>query len=269
MQLITLTTDFGTADGFVASMKGVILRLCPEARVVDITHQIPPHDILRAAYVLDQSARWFPPNTIHAVVVDPGVGSDRRILLARLDTQYFVAPDNGVLTRVARNAVASAFWAITDPRFMLDPVSHTFHGRDIITPVAAHLANGVPVDQFGPRIDQIRQLPIPEPQVLPGPALAGMIVYVDRFGNLMSNIDRKLLAETFGPNGSVVVTIGEEVMRGLSTSYMEAVPGQVLAIINSADLLEIAIRDASAAVHLDADVGTRVQVAAAGAGDAV
>jgi S-adenosylmethionine hydrolase len=260
MALITLTTDFGTVDGFVASMKGVILRLCPGAQIVDVTHEIPPHDVLRAAYVIDQAARWFPHNTIHVVVVDPGVGGDRRILLARLDDQIFVAPDNGVLTRVARRAKGRAFWSVTDRRYMLDPISHTFHGRDIFTPVAAYVADHTPLEKFGPRVQDILELPMPEPAVLAGPCIEGMVVYVDRFGNLMTNIEQDLLATTFGAGAAVCVQVADETVLGPLASYSEAAPGQLLSILNSAGLLELAIRDASAAVHLRADVGTRVLV---------
>ena len=262
MKLITLTTDFGTADGFVASMKGVLLRLCPEAKIVDITHEIPPQDVVRAAYVLEQSTRWFPRGTIHVVVVDPGVGTERNILIAELGNQTYIAPDNGVLTRVVRGTGPARFRIVTEPRFMLDPVSQTFHGRDIFTPVAAHVANKVPPKRFGPPVERIKLLDLPEPVVKPGPRIAGEVIYTDRFGNLMSNIDQTLLAGTFGPRAAVVVRIGDKTVRGLATTYSSGVAGDVIALINSARLLEIAVNGAKATRTLNLGVGEPVVVEA-------
>ena len=262
MKLITLTTDFGTADGFVASMKGVLLRLCPEAKIVDITHEIPPQDVVRAAYVLEQSTRWFPRNTIHVVVVDPGVGTERKIIIAELGNQTYIAPDNGVLTRVVRGVSPAHFRAVTEPRFMLDPVSQTFHGRDIFTPVAAHVANNVPLKRFGQTVEQIALLDLPEPVAEPGVRITGQIIYTDRFGNLMSNIDQTLLNGTFGPRAAVVVRIGDKTIRGLVGTYSSGIAGDVIALINSARLLEIAVNGAKAAHALNLGVGEPIVIEA-------
>src|SRR5689334_23263200 len=185
--LITLTTDFGTADHFVGTMKGVMLGIAPRARLVDITHDIGPFEVSEGAFTIAQAYSYFPKGTIHVVVVDPGVGSTRRPLLAQMGGQYFIAPDNGVLSMIfAREK--SKVRHITTERYFLRPVSRTFHGRDIFAPVAAHLASGVPPARFGKLIDDCLRLTFERPNQTGKNAWSGSVLKVDRFGNLITNL---------------------------------------------------------------------------------
>lgn len=263
MPVITLLTDFGTADEYVGVMKGVILSLCPSAEVVDLTHGIPPRDPVWAAYILDAGYRYFPPGTIHLVVVDPGVGTDRAILAAEVGDYLVVAPDNGVLTRLLMSNDLGRVVSVTNPDFFRPRVSRTFHGRDIFAPVAAHLALGVDLDRLGPEVDPRRgatvQLDLPVPEPRPDGELVGTVVGSDRFGNLMTNIDEETLA-TWAGGGQPVLLIGEQRIVGLSSSFADVPPGTPLMIVNSREFLEIAINGGSAEIALGLRRGERVRL---------
>jgi S-adenosyl-L-methionine hydrolase (adenosine-forming) len=249
--VITLLTDFGTTDHYVAAMKGVILGICPDAQLVDITHQISPYQILEAAFTLSQAWPYFPPGSIHLIVVDPGVGSSRRPLLAEAGGHLFVAPDNGVLTLVRNLKVRE----LTAKRFFRDPVSRTFHGRDIFAPVAAHLATGVPLGEFGSEIHDPVILPAGEPvETSPG-VWTGTIVHVDHFGNIVTNFPAKLSSELV--NG-FEVRLGEYGVSQYFQDYSTSRVGEVFLITGSSGYLEISSRQANAASRLGISIADKL-----------
>ena len=261
MTRVTLLTDFGTADGYVAAMKGVIAAIAPGALIDDASHDVPPGDVAAAAWSLWRYWRLYPAGTVHLVVVDPGVGSARRALAAEADGRLFVAPDNGVLTRVLAEAGSAAVVAVEAAELFRTPVSPTFHGRDIFAPVAAELARraaaGAPyrraLADLGPAIADPVRLPLPQPQ-RDGGRVAGEVVHVDRFGNLITNIPGEWLAE----GARVRVEGGPD--APLVRTYADASPGALLALVGSAGLLELSVRDGSAAERLGAGRGTAVRV---------
>lgn len=251
MRIITLLTDFGTRDWFVPSMKGVILNLAPRARIVDLTHEIPPQDVRSGAFVLAASARLFPKGTIHVAVVDPGVGGERKAVTVKTRNFIFIGPDNGALSLALRNEEVMEIRSLENPRLFRQPVSNTFHGRDIFAPVAAHLARGVKLSSIGPRLSRITSLPAAEPSVTKS-VVRGEVIYIDRFGNLITNIAAKHLSSR------AVIQSSRHLIRGLSTSYSETKRGHAVALINSLNLLEIGVCDGNAAKFLNASVGTPV-----------
>lgn len=265
--VITFTTDFGLADGYVAAMKGVVLGINPAAQLVDICHSIKPRNISQAAFVLSTACGFFPRRTIHLVVVDPGVGTERRAIILRTPEADFVAPDNGVLSYVIRKYAgkrintnrqqldgAEAF-AITESRFWRSPVSSTFHGRDIFAPVAAHLSLGAPPSDFGEVIDWLTVFPLPRPRRTPDDALVGNILHIDNFGNLITSIESSdLPAEA----GAITVEVGNETIHGLSVTY--GTGKGLLALIGSSGHLEISLKDGNAGAFLGAGVGDEVRI---------
>jgi S-adenosylmethionine hydrolase len=188
--IITLLTDFGHQDPFVGIMKGVILGLCPNASLVDLTHETAAYDILGGSFLLQSAVPYFPPGTIHVAMVDPGVGGPRRPILAEIDDQLFVAPDNGLLSYPMAHGTVRAVRAIVAQEYLLQPVSTTFHGRDVFAPVAGHLACGVPPERFGPEVGDAVRLPSPRPRLGEGGTLTGQVIRIDRFGNCITNIGR-------------------------------------------------------------------------------
>lgn len=256
MSIITLTTDFGLSDGYVAVMKGVILSIAPQATLVDITHHIPPQNVREAAYVLVTALPYFPPDTVHVAVVDPGVGSARRPLAARIDGSYFVGPDNGLLTYVLQTASQPAVCVHLDnPAYWRPQVSPTFHGRDLFAPVAAHLARGVALSALGTPIADPVRFDVQAPQQKPDGSLRGQVLHVDRFGNLLSNIPGAWLAgQTW-----VVRMAGQQII-GPCLTYAAAMPGQLLALVSSEATLEVAVRDGSAAERLGVQAGEPIAV---------
>jgi S-adenosyl-L-methionine hydrolase (adenosine-forming) len=254
-KIITLTTDFGQHDAFVGVMKGVILKINPAAIIVDITHGIPQGDLDAASFALDQAYSFFPAETIHVVVVDPGVGTGRRIVLAKAGDYFFLAPDNAVLKYVyARHADVHAL-SVTNQYYFLPHTSQTFHGRDIIAPVAAHLSIGVPFVDFGAQITDYLRGDILLP-VRKNKTIAGEIVYIDHFGNCISNISKKDL----GADQIEEINIKKFQFEKLSHSYAEHPVGEPLAIISSHDHLEIAVRDGNAAHILNIKKGETVEI---------
>lgn len=253
MQRITLLTDFGHADGYVAAIKGVIASIAPSALVEDIAHGIAPGDVAAAAWALRRYWRLYPEGTVHVVVVDPGVGSERRALAVEAEGRFLVGPDNGVFSHPLREAAASRIVALREARFFRENISATFHGRDVFAPVAAHLATGTRLDELGPGVDNPTQLIWPEPRRRPEGA-EGVVVHVDPFGNLVTNIP-----EGWCERGSIV-WVGDRVAGTLLRTYADVDAGQLLALVGSSGLLEISVRDGSAAEALDASRGTPVRV---------
>ena len=259
-RLITLLTDFGNRDHYVAAMKGVILRLCPQAQIVDITHEVAPHDILGGAFVLAQAAPHFPPETLHVVVVDPGVGTKRNILAARLGRQTFLFPDNGVITFVADKMPLEAVTTFTNTKLLnRTKVSTTFHGRDIFAPLAAQLRMGLPLDRLGPQPDTYKLLDLPVP-TLNEHEVVGQVIYVDHFGNLISNISQQILMEAFDDPIHAVVSLESNMIGPLEKAYADTGEGQQLALINSMGYVEVAVNIGRACDILNAGVGSAVSV---------
>ncbi len=238
--VVTMLTDFGLRDGYVAAMKGAMLTRAPELRFVDVSHEVPPGDVEAAAYVLLQAAPQFPPDTVHLVVVDPGVGSERRALAGRLGRHYFVAPDNGVLTHVLQGAPVSALHVVSNPDFAPAEASPVFHGRDVFGPVAAFLAAGGSIASLGPSVDadSLAKLPLVPPSRA-GDATTGVIIHVDGFGNLISN-----LRLTPGRWGSV--EFGAHRVP-LARTYGDVAAGELVAVCGSSGFLEVARNGGSAA----------------------
>ncbi len=257
MSIITLTTDFGLADGYVGTMKGVILDIAPTATIVDISHEITPQGVREAAYILYAAYRYFPQGTIHVVVVDPGVGSQRRAIALRTPQATFVAPDNGVLSYVVAGERVEEIAHLTNPRYHLSPVSRTFHGRDIFAPAAAHLARGVRLAELGEPLREIITFPLPRPQVRPDGAIVGQVIHVDRFGNLITSIMSKDLAD-HSPLRKSVVKIRGQSIRGIVNTYAEVTAGKLLALIGSEGYLEISVSGGSASQTLEAKAGDEV-----------
>ena len=248
--LITLTTDFGLRDEFAGVMKGVICGRCPATRLVDLTHHIPPHDVRHAAQVIAAAYGYFPPGTIHVVVVDPGVGTNRRIILLEVRGQLILAPDNGV-TSLLHPWIDRAY-EVNNSDLFLQPVSSTFHGRDIFAPVAAHLACGLPPAAAGNEIapDSLLLLPFPAPRQ-DGDTLHGAVTDIDHFGNLITNIDRESAGRLCAGNvRDLRVVIGPLTIRGISPAYQAAAPGAPVALFNSRNLLEIGLCRGNAALEL-------------------
>jgi S-adenosylmethionine hydrolase len=257
MTIVTLTTDFGLVDPFVGIMKGVIASRAPVARIVDVTHGIPPQDVLAGALALRHAAPYFPPRTVHVAVVDPGVGSARRPICVETTSAFFVGPDNGVLSLAAPADTTRRIIHLTDERFFLEPRSATFHGRDVFAPVAAALAVGTAPAALGAEVAEMVRLAPPVPAVEPR-RIRGEVIYVDGFGNLVTNVDAPTLARC--PARSVVVR-GTRT-GGVQRSYAAVAHGEPVAVVNSWGLLEIAVRDGSAAKQLSAGVGEPVTVEA-------
>ena len=249
-RIITLTTDFGTSDAYVGVMKGVILSISPNVQIVDITHAIPPQDIHEAAFLIHSAYSYFPKGTIHTIVVDPGVGSDRRAIVCQTDRAFFVCPDNGILTFLLQEVQKQAapperVVAIQNRDYFLPEVSQTFHGRDIFAPVAAHLSLGVPLSDIGPCVPNLVRLPISTLQSSNN-KLIGHIIKIDRFGNLITNISAEALDAFLKNVVSYEIKIGNIFLTRLNRAYTESEVGTPLAIVGSFGLLEIAVNGGSA-----------------------
>lgn len=255
MRVITLITDFGTQDWFVGAMKGVILSIAPGAQVVDITHEVRPGDVWAGAFALAASWRCFPRGSVHVAVVDPGVGSHRPALAVETDEGIFVGPDNGVLSLALADQRLRSVRALQNQKYFRTPVSATFHGRDIFAPVAAHLSRGLAVSKLGPPVDNLVRLAEPQP-ARRGRTVAGRIVYLDRFGNAITNLaaDCELLS---GRRSACVVAAGEHVCP--VREFYQAVPrGRPVAVPGSTGFWEIAVNGGSAAERLRLRVGDKV-----------
>ena len=273
--IITLTTDFGLTGAYVAAMKGVILGINPETKLIDICHTIKPQNIAQAAFVLNTAYKFFPKKTIHLVVVDPGVGTERRAIILRTPMACFVAPDNGVLSYVIQQFIKGGLKgvrlinnlqqielepgleavAITKPQFWRSSVSPTFHGRDIFAPVAARLSLGFPPIDFGEAITSVTVLPLPQPYWAPDGSLVGHILHIDSFGNLITNIKSDDLPQT---KQAITIGVGNQLISGLSRTYAEG--RGLLALIGSSGYLEVALKEGNASAFLDVEVGSEVRL---------
>jgi S-adenosylmethionine hydrolase len=254
---IAFLTDFGTRDHYVGAMKGAALTICPDATLVDISHDIAPQDILGGALALAAAFRYFPAGTIFVAVVDPGVGSARRGIAATAADYRFVAPDNGLLTLAFHDASPDIVVELTNPEYARPEISRTFEGRDRFAPAGAWLACGTALEALGPRVDDWQALDIPAVQS-DGDALRGEVLVVDRFGNLITNIDRRTFA-AFAPRGAASVALGHYRADVVQT-YADAPDGEMCALFGSFDRLEIAVNGGSAAERLGAARGARVVV---------
>jgi S-adenosylmethionine hydrolase len=278
--IITLTTDFGYDDAYVAAVKGAILSINPEANIIDVSHSIKPQNILQAAFVLSVAYRYFPKQTVHVAIVDPGVGSERRGIILKAPSAVFVAPDNGILSYIVddlfANVVAHSIGqsltnqattevvfkkgleaaAITDPRFWRHPVSPTFHGRDIFAPVAAGLSLGISPYEFGEKINSLHILPIPKPSLDSESNLVGRVLHVDRFGTLVTNVKNNDL-----PGKDVRIEVAGHCIQGISDYYAQR--EGIMAIMGSSGYLEVSLRDGSACDFLGAIVGDEIRVTSA------
>jgi S-adenosyl-L-methionine hydrolase (adenosine-forming) len=258
-RIITLTTDFGSSDGFVGMMKGVILGINPQATIVDITHDIAPQNIEQGAFLFTNACRFFPADTIHVVVVDPGVGSARRPIAAQVGDSFFVAPDNGVLSSVLRpSSSVPQVVHLTQPKYWLPRVSTTFHGRDIFAPVAAHLSLGVPLDTLGDPIDDWVKLWACAHATRIGEGITGRIVHIDRFGNAETNIAEELLAGM--DRARIIVRVGSHSLHGIKSTYAAAAQEEAVALISSSWHVEIAVRDGNAEQMLGMRLGDEVML---------
>ncbi len=259
--IITLTTDFGTRNPYVAAMKGILLRECPDGNIVDICHEVPPHQILHAAYVLANAAPFFPEGTIHMAVVDPGVGTDRSILVGQFGGQLFIFPDNGVITLVQNVLPLEGLVSVRDYGFLGDrDVSPTFHGRDVFAPLAAAISNGLRITELGPTPPTYKLLDLSEP-VWTGSVLRGKVVYVDRFGNLVTSITETQIRQRFLSGGELQITCNGLKVSGLKTTYASAALGEPLALIDSMGYLELAVNLGRACDEFDARPGMDVELA--------
>ncbi len=258
MCIITLLTDFGLKDNFVGVMKGVILKINPKVQIVDISHSITPQNIFEGAFLLANSYKFFPKKTIHLVVVDPGVGSKRRPILVQTEGYFFVGPDNGVLSFALRNEKIKKIIHLTDSSYFLKPVSDTFHGRDIFAPVGAHLSLGRKIGGFGKTLREIKNLKLPEVR-LDKDLLIGEIIYIDRFGNLITNITKDGFNAFLGKRDFAIELKGI-LLDKVSGSYSEVDRFSPLAIWDSFSYLEIAINQGSAKEFFSAKIGSKVYI---------
>jgi S-adenosyl-L-methionine hydrolase (adenosine-forming) len=256
--LITLTTDFGPESPYVAAMKGVILSGNPVARIMDLSHCIPPQDVRFAAFFLQACVPYFPQETLHVVVVDPGVGTDRALLYVEVEGHRVLAPDNGCWTSLIPDGAHSAkVYRLTESRFWRQPVSATFHGRDILAPVAAHLSLGENPVHLGEPFDRWVRLEFKRP-VLESDRLSGEVIFIDSFGNLITNISGNAFARI--SRQPVKIVVGNREVARPVRAYGEAEAGTLIALISSFDLLEVAVTNGSAQKELSAQVGTPVSV---------
>jgi S-adenosyl-L-methionine hydrolase (adenosine-forming) len=270
--IITLTTDFGSNDHFVGVMKGVILEIVPEAQIVDICHSVQAFDVLDGALTISQAYSYFPTRTVHVVVVDPGVGTARRPILASSDKYHFVAPDNGVLSLVYAREPRIHVRHVSSEHYFLQPVSNTFHARDIFAPVAAYLAKEVDSLKFGEEVEEYVRFSAPKPKAVDENRLRGVVLKVDRFGNLITNITPQDVPMLFGAEAKAFkIVVGNREITEMRNAYAEGTPGEVFGILGSMGFLEIAANRGAAAQLTGAGKGTDVTIilgeaAAAGKG---
>ncbi|MHC4591623.1 MAG: SAM hydrolase/SAM-dependent halogenase family protein [Planctomycetota bacterium] len=256
---IVLLTDFGFKDSYVGVMKGVVRRICRGAEVIDLSHNIMPQDVAEAAFVLAASYRYFPEETIFVSVVDPGVGTDRAVLCMRANRQVFLAPDNGLLSVIAEESGREEVRIVSAEQYFLKDASSTFHGRDIFAPVAAHLAAGLEPAKLGPVVQHIQKLRLPRPVRCVDGSFRGEIIYIDQFGNLITNIRRDTVLRSFSvPEDRVAVGIKRRSVCGISKAYADSEDGELLALIGSSGYLEVAVNRGSAAQVLGCEKGDTV-----------
>jgi S-adenosylmethionine hydrolase len=256
--IITLTTDFGLGSRYIGAMKGVVLSINPRAQIIDLSHSVPARDIRAGAIVLAETAPWFPPGTIHVAVVDPGVGSNRRIVYAQIGGQQFVAPDNGLLSRLAMIERPSKIVSVEEPRHWMPEVSRTFHGRDIMAPVAARLSAGLSPDELGRPLKQLVEISWAEVQQVPN-RIEGEVIEVDSFGNLITNITRAML-DGVPSSDCLIISCEEHETQGIFSTFSDQPPMTLIAHVGSTGRLELAIVDENASAMLGVKVGAPVRV---------
>ncbi|HKE31477.1 MAG TPA: SAM-dependent chlorinase/fluorinase [Candidatus Angelobacter sp.] len=260
-RLITLTTDFGLVEHYVGAMKGVIASINPSVQIVDITNSVQSYDILDGAIAISQAYSYFPADTIHTVVVDPGVGSARRPIVAKIGVHVFVAPDNGVLSLVYEREESISVRHITSEHYFRQPVSSTFHGRDIFAPVAAYLSKGVELDKFGEEISDYVRFVAPKPKPSGANAWKGVVLKIDKFGNLITNITPKDIPQLFQPAPPAFkIVVGKAEITKLTPNYAAGVQGEIFALLGSTGFLEISVNRGSAARAAVADKGAEVSL---------
>ena len=259
--MITLTTDFGLTEHYVGAMKGVIYSINPSAQVVDITNAVQSFDILDGAIAISQAYSYFPKDTVHVVVVDPGVGGPRRPIIANVGQYLFVAPDNGVLSLVYEREERVTVRHITSEHYFHQPVSNTFHGRDVFAPVAAYLSKGVDAIKFGDEITDFVRFLAPRPKATAANSWKGLVLKTDKFGNLITNIMAKDIPQIFdGSSNGFKITVGKAEVTRLCSSYAEGAQGELVAIIGSSGFLEISTNKGAASRLAGADKGSEVAV---------
>jgi len=254
--ILTLTTDFGLSDHYVGVMKGVVLDICPEAQIVDISHDVTAYAIAEGAFTIAQAYRYFPPGTVHVVVVDPGVGSARRPILVAAAGQLFVAPDNGVLSMI--DTVRPVVRLLSNDAYFRHPVSRTFHGRDIFSPVAAHLANGVAPEEMGPLLNDYIREDYDKPRPNGPQSWLGVILKVDRFGNLVTNFSQHQFGGIASGNFSLAIGLTE--IRLASSTYDSSLPGELFVIGGSSGYLEVSLNQGSAAQRIGCQSGSLAEL---------
>jgi S-adenosylmethionine hydrolase len=264
--IITLTTDFGLNDHFIGTMKGVILSIEPDAEIIDICHAVQAFDVLDGALTISQAYSYFPTGTVHMVIVDPGVGTARRPLLVTSERHHFVAPDNGVLSLVYQKEERLSARHVTGEHYFLQPVSNTFHGRDVFSPIAAYVAKGVDPAKFGEEIKDFVRFVAPKPKAVNENTLRGVVLKVDRFGNLITNIMPQDAPMLFTENpGAFKIVVGQREITEIKSAYAEGAPGEVFGILGSMGYLEIAANRGAAAQLLGVGKGTDVSIVLGGA----
>ncbi len=256
--IITLLTDFGTKDHYVATMKGVILSINPRCSLIDISHEINPQDVREGAIILANAFSYFPKGAIHLAIVDPGVGSGRRSILLGTKNYFFVGPDNGIFTIVAERDNVRYAINITNSKYFLPNVSHTFHGRDIFAPVSAYLSLGIEPEAFGERINNWVRLDFKEP-IIKGDKLLGEITHIDNFGNLISNIDQRRFL-SFIMSYHFRIRIGDKKISEIKQGYWEGKKGEIIALFGSGGFLEISVNNGSAQKRLKVKKGDYITV---------
>jgi len=255
--VIALLSDFGTRDHYAGTMKGVMIGICPDVTFVDITHDITPHDVMEGALQLAASCRYFPAGTIFLSVVDPGVGSSRRGIAVEAGDYRFVAPDNGVLTAALRDVPPKRIVELTERRYARPTVSRTFEGRDRFAPAAAWMAKGIQLSALGRAVTSYHQIEIPQPQV--GDQLAGVVLLIDRFGNLVTNVDRRTF-ESFMRGQPVALKVDDHAITRVVATYSDIRAGEVCALFGSTEHLEFAVNGGSAADTLRVAKGAKVEI---------
>jgi S-adenosylmethionine hydrolase len=264
--IITLTTDFGLNDHFIGIIKGVILSIVPKADIVDICHSVQAFDVLDGALTIAQSYSYFPAGTVHMVVVDPGVGTARRPIMVTSERHHFVAPDNGVLSLVYDREERLHIRHVTADHYYLQPVSNTFHGRDIFAPVTAWLAKGVDPEKFGDEVSDFVRFNAPKPKSVEGNTLRGVVLKVDRFGNLVTNITPQDVPALFASEPArFKILVGQHEITKIHSNYSEGAPGEVFGIVGSMGYLEIAVDRGSAAKLVGTGKGSEVTISVEGA----
>ncbi|HSR54462.1 MAG TPA: SAM-dependent chlorinase/fluorinase [Acidobacteriota bacterium] len=257
--IVTFLSDFGTREYYVGAVKGAVLSACPEANVVDISHGVASHDLLEAAFTLNGAYQTFPSRTIHLVVVDPGVGSSRRALIVSTEKYYFVGPDNGVLSLIYQREEINRVISIEAGHYFREPVSPTFHGRDVFGPVAGSLAHGIQIDKFGPEVDDYKRLSLPSPRKSADSQVEGIVLHIDKFGNVITNLSPEGVSKLVGREARpAAFQLGESTISRHCRYYSEAQPREIISLVGSSGYYELAALKQPAARLLNAKRGAKV-----------